>query len=124
MYILPCKWSWDSSIFEKYRKRYTNKVSKRNNLMVSSILKYEKYFDTMYGNREAFDYLQANNVNVTLDNDGTTTDHMKLVIIDNEIVYIGSHNWSEAGLSYNHETSVKIVNVNIAEIFKNYSEKI
>ena len=87
---------------------------------VSVRIEYETYFDTMYGNREAFDYLQANNVHVTLDYDGTTTDHMKLVIIDDEIVYIGSHNWSESALYYNTETSVKIINENIALLLRQY----
>ena len=45
---------------------------------------------------------------------------MKLVIIDDEIVYVGSHNWTESGLSYNSETSVRIVSEEIATIFKDY----
>lgn len=87
---------------------------------VSVLIEYETYFDTMYGNREAFYYLQANNVNVKLDYNGTTTEHMKLVIIDEEIMYIGSHNWSESALYYNTETSVKIVNEIIAGNLRQY----
>jgi len=56
---------------------------------------------------------------VYLDED-TETDHMKLVIIDGYIVYVGSHNWSESGLYYNRETSVRIVNEEVAEEFENY----
>jgi phosphatidylserine/phosphatidylglycerophosphate/cardiolipin synthase-like enzyme len=70
-------------------------------------------------NLEAYNYLLAQNVNVRLDYE-TDTDHMKLVIIDDNIVYVGSHNWSESRLYYNHETSVKIVSENIAQVFKTY----
>jgi phosphatidylserine/phosphatidylglycerophosphate/cardiolipin synthase-like enzyme len=48
----------------------------------------------------------------------STTDHMKLVIIDDEIVYVGSHNWSESSLYYNTETSVKIVSEQVANNLK------
>jgi len=73
----------------------------------------------MDSNLEAYSYLSANGVNVKLDEE-SDTDHMKLVIIDDKIVYIGSHNWSESALYYNHETSVKIVSEEIAETFKEY----
>ena len=42
------------------------------------------------------------------------------VIIDDNIVYVGSHNWSESAIYYNHETSVKTVSNSIATIFKDY----
>jgi len=74
-------------------------------------------------NLEAYQYLSENNVTVQLDNENDT-DHMKLVIIDDNIVYVGSHNWTEAGLYYNSETSVKIVSEDIAEIFIAYFETI
>jgi phosphatidylserine/phosphatidylglycerophosphate/cardiolipin synthase-like enzyme len=44
------------------------------------------------------------------------------MIIDDKIVYVGSHNWSESALYYNHETSVKIVSEDIAKIFREYLE--
>ena len=42
------------------------------------------------------------------------------VIIDDEIVYVGSHNWSESALYYNRETSTKIISDSIADTFKEY----
>lgn len=86
---------------------------------VSVIIEYRTYWDYMDNNLEAYNYLLAHNVNVQLDNE-TSTDHLKLVIIDGKLVYIGSHNWSESALYYNHETSVKIVSEDIAETFKEY----
>jgi len=77
--------------------------------------KYMKY------NKEAYTYLLSQNITVLIDNENDT-DHMKLVIIDDKIVYVGSHNWSESGLYYNHETSVRIVSEDIAKIFKEYLE--
>lgn len=93
--------------------------AKERGVNVTVIIEYRTYWGYMDENLEAYNFLSANNVNVRLDNE-TDTDHMKLVIIDDEIVYIGSHNWSESGLYYNHETSVKIVSENIARIFKEY----
>ena len=80
----------------------------------------ETYMDK---NLEAYQYLSQNNVTVQLDNENDT-DHMKLVIIDGNIVYVGSHNWSESGLYYNSETSVKIVSADIADVFIAYFETI
>jgi phosphatidylserine/phosphatidylglycerophosphate/cardiolipin synthase-like enzyme len=67
----------------------------------------------------AYNYLHSNGVNVKLDNE-TDTDHLKLVVIDNKIVYVGSRNWSESALYYNHEASVKIVSEEIAQSFIEY----
>lgn len=88
---------------------------------VSVVIEYRTYFGYMNDNMEAYNYLLANNVNVQLDYE-TNTDHMKLVIIDDKLVYVGSHNWSESALYYNHETSVKIVSEDIANIFEEYLE--
>ncbi len=90
---------------------------------VTVIIENRTYFGYMNDNLEAYQYLSENNVTVQLDNEDDT-DHMKLVIIDDNIVYVGSHNWSESGLYYNHETSVKIVSEDIAEIFTAYFETI
>ncbi len=90
---------------------------------VTVVIEYRTYTGYMDSNLEEYNYLSANGVNVKLDEE-SDTDHMKLVIIDDKIVYIGSHNWSESALYYNHETSVKIVSEEIAEIFKEYFKNI
>jgi len=91
---------------------------------VSVVIEYRKWepLGNMTANLDAYNYLLAHNVTVHLDNNENYTDHMKLVIIDDKIVYVGSHNWSESGLYYNHETSVRIVSEDIAKIFKEYLE--
>ena len=93
--------------------------AKRRGVSVNVIIEYRTYYGYMDGNLEAYDYLLANGVNVKLDNE-TDTDHLKLVIIDDKIVYVGSHNWSESALYYNHETSVRIVSEEIAQTFIEY----
>jgi len=75
----------------------------------------------MDDNLDAYNYLLSNCVNVKLDTE-SNTDHLKLVIIDNRVVYVGSHNWSESALYYNHETSLEIVSEQIAQAFKEYIE--
>lgn len=97
--------------------------AKDRGVNVTVIIENRTYFGYMNENLEAYQYLSENNVTVQLDNEDDT-DHMKLVIIDDNIVYVGSHNWSESGLYYNHETSVKIVSEDIAEIFTAYFETI
>ena len=93
--------------------------ARRRGVNVNVIIEYRTYYGYMDGNLEAYDYLSANGVNVKLDNE-TDTDHLKLVIIDDKIVYVGSHNWSESALYYNHETSVRIVSEEIAQTFIEY----
>ena len=70
-------------------------------------LEYRTFFGYQDDNIEAYDFLSANGVDVRLDYDDDT-DHHKTVTIDYYIMYIGSHNWSESGLYYNNEASVKI----------------
>lgn len=40
--------------------------------------------------------------------------HLKVIVIDDEIVYVGSHNLTESGLHYNYEASVRIVSRKLA----------
>jgi len=98
-------------------------TAKNRGVRVSVIIENTTYHDPMSDNLAAYHYLVANGVLVQLDNDDET-DHMKFVVIDDTIVYVGSHNWSESSLYYNHETSVKIVRVSIAKVFTDYFETI
>lgn len=95
--------------------------AKNRGVSVTVIIEYKTYFGYMNDNLEAYNYLSSNGVNVKLDS-GSDIDHLKLIIVDDYIVYVGSHNWSESSLYYNHETSVKIVSREIAQIFKQYIE--
>ncbi len=50
--------------------------------------------------------------------------HAKVIIIDKRIVYIGSHNFTQSALKYNHEISVRIVSSDLAEMLLRYMEVI
>jgi len=69
---------------------------------------------------ETITYLKNAGVPTRQDKSQRTTTHAKLVIIDNKTVVIGSHNWTESALRYNHETSVMIQDREIAEELAKY----
>ena len=93
--------------------------AKDKGISVTVLIENRTYFESKSENIEAYNYLSRNGINVHIDNEDDT-DHMKLVIIDDTMVYVGSHNWSEASLYHNHETSVKIISDTIADTFKDY----
>ena len=70
--------------------------------------------ETAEMSQKAYDYLARVGVNATWDPGGVRT-HCKLVVIDRYLVLLGSHNWTESALSYNHETSVLIRSEEAAE---------
>jgi len=69
---------------------------------------------------ETIDYLKSSGVPVRLDKSKSVTTHAKLVVVDDQYVFVGSHNWTESALMYNHEVSVLIVSNTIAQQVKNY----
>ncbi|MGB9816311.1 MAG: phospholipase D-like domain-containing protein [Desulfurococcaceae archaeon] len=78
---------------------------------------YESYQDTI-------EYLKYNNVPVKLDESGSRTTHAKIVIIDGEVVLIGSHNWTESALSNNHETTLMVYSKDLAKQVVDYFYRI
>lgn len=58
-------------------------------------------------NKEVVDYLKSAGVDAKLDSARFKT-HDKLVIIDDEVIFIGNHNWTLSALKYNNEVSVRI----------------
>lgn len=73
---------------------------------------------------QTINYLKNNGVPVRLDESLATTTHAKLIIIDNETVIIGSHNWTESALTRNHETSIMIQDKETATKLTNYFMRI
>ena len=94
-------------------------AAKERGVEVKVIIEYRTYQGYMDVNLEAYNYLKDHGVDVKLDED-SETDHFKFVVIDGKIVYVGSHNWSEAALYYNREVSIRIVEEGIARELKDY----
>jgi Phosphatidylserine/phosphatidylglycerophosphate/cardiolipin synthases and related enzymes len=69
-------------------------------------------------------FLKNSGIDVRLDESSARITHAKLVIIDGRVVAVGSHNWTESALHYNHEASVLIISEDIAKQFEEYFESI
>ena len=65
-------------------------------------------------NDRVYHHLKQAGVNVRYDTTGITL-HSKVVIIDQKIVVIGSHNWTKGSLLHNYETSVVIDSPELAK---------
>ena len=74
-------------------------------------------------NEPAYRILEQAGVDVYYDLDTVAT-HNKLVVIDNEIVFLGSANWTETGLGKNREASILIRDIPIAIAYKAYIDNI
>ena len=67
--------------------------------------------------------LKEKGANIKFDSRDITT-HAKLIIIDSEIVIIGSTNWSYHSIEKNHEANVVIRSPPLAKKFDGYFEKV
>lgn len=74
-------------------------------------------------NRQTKQILEAKGMKVYLDSPRKTT-HTKLVIIDERLVLLGSHNLTNSALKYNNEVSVLINKPNLAKEARHYILKI
>ena len=128
--IANSKESLHLALFEL--KYYTSKQYKdsNENLLVNELIKAKergldvKIIVDEYGNKygdldEVINMLRGHGIVIKYDNSKTTT-HTKLLIIDNEIVIIGSTNWSHFAIDRNHEASVLIKSEQVAHEFEKY----
>jgi len=53
-----------------------------------------------------------------------TTQHSKIVLIDDDIVYLGSHNFTEASFTKSTETTLRIVSVELNNTLKKIIEEL
>lgn len=65
-------------------------------------------------NKETADELLKAGAKVVFDSKDVRT-HAKLMVIDEEIVYVGSHNYTHSAFKYNNEASVRIVSKGLAQ---------
>jgi len=74
-------------------------------------------------NRKAGKFLAEKGINVFFDSPRKTT-HTKLVVIDQHLIFLGSHNFTQSALKYNNEISVLLDRPDMARNVRNYILKI
>jgi phosphatidylserine/phosphatidylglycerophosphate/cardiolipin synthase-like enzyme len=70
-------------------------------------------------NRQTGKLLEEKGVKVYFDSPRTTT-HTKLIVIDERVVILGSHNLTQAALKYNNEISIMLTRPDLAKRARNY----
>ncbi len=97
----------------------------KKNVNVTIIFEKSKYKDDLSNvyNKSTASYLKKNGINVLFDNEDKKL-HAKLCLIDNKIIYTGSHNFTYSAMKKNSESSVRIVSSKEAENIQKYFEKI
>jgi len=70
-------------------------------------------------NRKTGNFLQSRGVTVFYDSPRRTT-HTKLIVIDQKLVLLGSHNFTQSALKYNNEISVLLKNPELAANARRY----
>jgi phosphatidylserine/phosphatidylglycerophosphate/cardiolipin synthase-like enzyme len=74
-------------------------------------------------NKEVGALLKKNQITVEFDSP-RRTNHAKMVVIDNRYCLVGSHNFTQAALKYNHELSLLIDSRSLARELTGYMDKI
>jgi phosphatidylserine/phosphatidylglycerophosphate/cardiolipin synthase-like enzyme len=74
-------------------------------------------------NHKTKQLLEEKGINVYLDSPRQTT-HTKLIVIDERLVILGSHNLTQAALKYNNEISILMDRPNLAKRSRDYMLKI
>lgn len=100
-------------------KKYKEGVSVR--IILDQSEWYGKETELSKSNKQTAKILAESGIDVKMDSLKRTT-HNKLLIIDDESVIVGSHNWGSSALTKNNEASVYIKDLKTAEYYRNYFE--
>ena len=97
----------------------------KRNINVTIIFEKSNYKDDLSNkyNEVTAKYLSKNGIKVLFDNESRKL-HAKLCLIDDNIIYTGSHNFTYSAMKRNSESSVRIVSANEAEKVQEYFSKI
>ena len=82
---------------------------------------YGQITDLSKENNKTGNWLAERGISVKMDSLKTTT-HDKLVIIDNSVVLVGSHNWGSSALTTNNEASILVRGGEAAGYYEDYFE--
>jgi phosphatidylserine/phosphatidylglycerophosphate/cardiolipin synthase-like enzyme len=121
--IYEFKWYDKNNSVTELRDLLVEKQNQGVNVRI--ILDQSKWYgeitDLSKENSKTGEFLSKNGISVKLDSEKITT-HDKLVIIDDETVILGSHNWGSSALTKNNEASAMIKDSGIADYYENYFE--
>ncbi|MCM8818640.1 MAG: phospholipase D-like domain-containing protein [Candidatus Omnitrophica bacterium] len=113
---------YPESISNQILKELINANKKRVNVEI--ILEEDPKNETVSEkNLKTARFLVENGVKVYLDSKSRTT-HIKLVLIDDKYVFIGSHNWNYYALEKNREISILIESEELVKVFIDYFKKL
>lgn len=73
-------------------------------------------------NTKSAKYFKKHNIHIRFDSKKTKL-HSKAIVID-DIVYIGSHNFTRSAMEFNHEASIRIESADLAKDVIQYIENI
>ena len=96
--------------------------AKQKGLKVKVILDKDKegeVYNSRTINLPTVNLLKNNKIEVHFDN-VETANHSKIVVIDNNTVVIGSHNWTLGSFFNYDDTSIKINSVELGKYYSNY----
>lgn len=104
-------------------KKLINKV--KSGIKVRGLLNLESPDRVQLNNSQlrTLNYLKENGVEVKFDSAKVVT-HCKIVVIDNKITYIGSHNWSMYAFTRSLELSVRMIDKNFINDLNRYLNNI
>ncbi|AEF96717.1 phospholipase D-like domain-containing protein [Methanotorris igneus] len=117
--IKSAKKEIDIIMFSMFRCKQTEELlnalieARKRGVMVRIILNKE-----VESNKEVKNYLASERISVKY---SKTRVHNKLVIVDDTVV-VGSHNWTDSGLFENRESSIAIRDKNVLKKEKEYFE--
>lgn len=95
--ILMYSWRW-------YSQDVGARIQKLNNEIVQAVNRGVDV-DVVLNSASIINILKQNRIKAKVTNSSKTM-HIKMVIIDNKNVFVGSHNFSMNGFEINHEMSV------------------
>jgi len=115
IFIIVYDWRW-------YPDQIGSAIQKFNNAIIT-LSKKNKEIKVITNRPYINKVLKQLNIKVHTINTSKTL-HTKLMIIDNEIAILGSHNYSMNAFTINYEVSVIIQDEKVVERFKSYFENL
>lgn len=96
-----------------------NAVKRGVNVMVVLETTRGKADDLTLQNKKSGDLMASKGIRVFYDSPRRTT-HTKLIVIDQRLIFLGSHNFTQSALKYNNEISVMLNRPDLAESVREY----